>query len=312
MSKEKVSDKKTKDSITVHSEDHTEPGDVAGEQNQGASAIKNEGKGASKSTSGSAKADEKEPKAPSGGSNHIPEPLKLTESNTQNIGGVKFAWAENNVSEQMLKTKAPFSEAKPAEEIHAEEQEPTEEEKRQYLAGEFDKEQEPMTLEELMEVAELLIDLVDAVNSTAVGAWVKEKPDQFQLPSTQRKRLAGFLAKVFYKYQVKMGPVAGLIIAAVLYFGLVWKAGWDIKKEKKIEEERKAIEEQKAKNRAKKEAFRNKINATLGVERLTLKTLSERMGMTEEAIKPELELMINIGTIKGDHSDLPVKYSIAE
>lgn len=247
----------------------------------------------------------------------IPEPKASTATDTQNIAGVKFNWAPNDYAEDLLKKKPVDSKADPIDTkagtvTNGDIEEPSEEEKRAFLAGEMDKQQEPMTVEELMEVAELVIDLLDAINSTAVGAFAGEKPDKFQLPATQRKRLAGFLARVFFKYQVKMGPVAGLIIAALLYFGLVWKMGWDVKKDKKIEAERKAIEDQQAKNRERKNAFRNKIIATMGIERVTLKKLADRLGLEDSVIKPELELMQNLGLIKADHSEVPVRYSITD
>ena len=246
----------------------------------------------------------------------IPEPKPSVATDTLNVAGVKLNWAPNDYAEDLLKKRPVDSKAESidtkAGTITGGEQEPTEEEKRAYLAGEMDKQQEPMTVEELMEVAELVVDLLDALNSTAVGAFAGEKADKFQLPASQRKRLAGFLARVFFKYQVKMGPVAGLIIAALLYFGLVWKMGWDVKKEKKIEAERKAVEEQQAKNKQRKEAFRNKIIATMGVERLTLKKLCDRLGLEANTVKPELELMLNLGLIRADHSEAPVRYSITD
>ena len=134
-----------------------------------------------------------------------PKPIESAPDNSQTVGGVKIEWAPNSFAEDILKTKTKESTAKPVDTPTAggDEEEPSEEEKRAYMAGEMDKAQEPMTIEELMEVAELVIDLLDALNSTAVGAFAGEKADKFQLPASQRKRLAGFLARVFFKYQVR-------------------------------------------------------------------------------------------------------------
>lgn len=254
-------------------------------------------------------ADKNTTTKPAGG---IAEPKASTSTNTQNVSGIKFNFSPNDVAKDILSKKPAESTAEAVDEGKSEKtEEPTEEEKRAYIAGELDEAQKPMTVEELMEVSELVIDLIDTINSTAVGAFAGEKASKFELEASKRKRLAGFLARVFFKYQVKMGPVAGLVIAALLYFGLTWKMGYDIKKEKKIDAERKAADDQKEKNRQRKDAFRNKVIAQLGDEHLTLKKLSDRMGLTAEGIKPEIELMLNLGTIKADHSDGPIKYSLA-
>ncbi len=244
----------------------------------------------------------------------IAEPKPSVETNSQNISGIKFNWAPNDFAKDLMSKKPAESKAAPIDQNlpGAAEEEPTEEEKRAFISGELDEQQTPMTVEELMEVAELVIDILDTINSTAVGAFAGESAAKFELEASKRKRLAGFLARVFFKYQVRMGPVAGLILAALLYFGLTWKMGWDVKKEKKIDAEKKAADDQRAKNKARKDAFRNKIIAGFGVEKLTLKKLSERMGLSAEALKPEIEVMLNLGTLRADHSETPIKYSITD
>ncbi len=243
----------------------------------------------------------------------IAEPKPSTATNTQDVAGVKWNWAPNDFAKDLMNKKPVESKAAAIDQnLPGAEEEPTEEEKRAFISGELDEQQTPMTVEELMEVAELVIDILDTINSTAVGAFAGESAAKFELEASKRKRLAGFLARVFFKYQVRMGPVAGLILAALLYFGLTWKMGWDVKKEKKIDAEKKAADDQRAKNKARKDAFRNKIIAGFGVEKLTLKKLSERMGLSAEALKPEIEVMLNLGTLRADHSETPIKYSITD
>ena len=190
---------------------------------------------------------------------------KPKESNTD-LGEDDIVWSDNDVTD-MLDEPPLQSTAQAAEEDIVE---PTAEEKAAYMNGEYEEEEEKLSLEDLRVTAELVIEMVDALNSTAVGAWVKEPSSTFELTEAKKKTLTGLLAKVFFRYQAKLGPVASLVIAMLLYFGMTWKMGWDIKKSKEEAAAQKIKEERQKKLQEKKERFRNRILAAIDIEKLSL------------------------------------------
>lgn len=220
-------------------------------------------------------------------------------------------WGDNSFAENLFQQPTKQSEAE-SDEPDLGDFEPTEEEKREYLANTVGEEDSQMTVKELMSVAEFGIEFVDALNSNAVRWYAKEKKsDQFELETSKKKRLATMLAKVLYIYQVKMGPITGLVLAALLYFGLTWKKGHEVRKSNLELEQQKILERRKERAMKQREAMNNRIISHIAVEALTLKEIAERTGKKAETIKKYLKRLVDNGQIIADHSEGIAKYESA-
>jgi hypothetical protein len=224
--------------------------------------------------------------------------------------GVKIVWGTQSYQAD-FSTKTADASQKKTNDLPADSdvEKPTDQEIDAYMRDSH--EEEKLSLEDLRITAELVVELVDAVNSTAIGAWTKESSERFELENDKKRTLVTLLTKVFYIYQTKLGPLAGLVIAALLYFGMTWKAGWDVKKVKKEDEERKAIEERKARNRERIQKHRNRITSAIGLESLPMKKIATKMGVQVTEIKEHLKDMCDKGELFADHSEAIVKYKLA-
>lgn len=235
-------------------------------------------------------------------------PLEIPAEET--IGdSVKIVWGDQSFQSDFSTKTADASQKKTNDLPDGEVEKPTDQEIDAYMRD--TQEEEKLSLEDLRITAELVVELVDAVNSTAIGAWTKESSERFELENNKKRTLVTLLTKVFYIYQTKLGPLAGLVIAALLYFGMTWKAGWDVKKIKKEDEERKAIEDRKAKNRERIQKHRNKITSAIGLESLPMKKIASKMGVNTTEIKEHLKDMCDKGELFADYSEPIVKYKIA-
>ncbi len=237
------------------------------------------------------------------------------EGSTSGAGenGAPLDWGDNeDVVKAFINTPTKESSAESAE-PHLEGDGKSTEEEDAYIRGEGDnEEEEQMSISDLKDAAGLCIELIDGLNSIGVGAFAKESASKFELTGSKKKMLTVQLAKVFFKYQAKVGPLATLIIGLLLYLGMTWRMGWEVRKEKQVAAEQKDIDARKEKNRAKKEAFRNKIMAAVGVEQITLKEIGERMGDNPGKIKPEVNILCGNGLLFADHSKAIIHYRIAE
>ncbi len=244
------------------------------------------------------------------GDNEIPLP-KTSNKSGASSDGPEIDWETNSFAANI--TDQPTIDSKAAESDDIKAEEPSDKEKDAYMKDELDGDDSgKLSLEDLKLTAELVIELFDAVNSTAVGAWTKEKAERFELTATKRKTLTTILAKAFYRYQAKLGPIAALVIASLLYFGMTWKMGWDIKKAKKLDAEQEAIEKRKAKNMARKQAFRNIISSAIGQQTVSLKEIAKRMGRQTKDIKQHIKIMCDNGELFADHTKGIVQYRIAD
>ncbi len=230
--------------------------------------------------------------------------------------GVNINWGDNDdVVKSFIAQPSKQSTAEDAEAALASGAEGSAEDEAAYIRGEFDDENgedDMLDEKDLLLAAELVIELIDGLNSIAVGAFAKESASRFELEASKKKKLALILAKVLYKYQAKVGPLATLILALLLFMGMQWRLGFEVRKEKKDEAERKAIEARKEKTRKRKEAMRNKIMAAIGMELITLKEISERMGENAGKIKPALQELCGMGLVFADHKKPIIHYKLAE
>jgi len=236
------------------------------------------------------------------------------QSSNDGVGedGIQWDFSGTDFSE-LVNDQPPTSTATKADgDGTGEDEEITAEDEAAYLRGELDEEEPQLSIEDLKVTAELVIELVDALNSTAVGAWTKEPAERFELTGSKKKTLIGILARVFFQYQAKLGPLAALIIASLLYFGMTWKAGWDIKKEKQEDAAKADLERRRKKQREKADKFRNKILAAVGPENITLKEIAKRMGKETVHIKRHIKILCDQGLLFADHSQGLVKYRLGE
>lgn len=243
-------------------------------------------------------------------------PLPDSKSSQEIKGdGVQLDWGDiddDDVINAFMHKQTRPSSAESAE-PHLDSSEASEAEVMAEIRGENDdEEEEGLDEKDLLLAAELCIEMVDGLNSIAVGAFAKEPASTFELEGSKKKKLAILLAKVFYRYQAKVGPLATLILGLLLYLGMTWRMGYEVKKDKQAEAQKKAIEERKEKNRQKKEQFRNTILAAVGVEHLTLKDIAERMGANAGKIKPEIQVLCGQGLLFADHSKAIIHYRLAE
>lgn len=251
-----------------------------------------------------------------GGGGSGPDPKTENVTSGDQLGdNIDIQWGDNDFAETLMNQKTSQSSAAIDEAMGTGpsadgEEQLTPEELDAYMKGEYD-DDGLMSIEDLMVTAEFVIEFLDAANSSGVSWFSGEKASQFELEKSKKKTLTTLLAKVFYKYQVKLGPVATLIFAAILYFGMTWKAGWDIKKEKKEEAIRVENEKRKELQRKKLEAYRNRIMATIGVSSMSLKDIAEKMGQDQKSIKQHVEVLLNQGLLWADHSKQFVQYQAA-
>lgn len=236
--------------------------------------------------------------------------------------GSGFTWSDTNFAEDLMKQKTKASTAGPATEGDASagasgpapgtgEKEPTEQEMQDLLSGKHDSEETKMSAKDLHMIAELIIEALDGVNAMGVGAFSGSDPSKYEMPLYKRKHLTVLLAKVLWIYQIKLGPVATLAFVAVLAIGGTWRQGY---KDKKQNEANAAEAERKAKqkkNQEMLEGFRVKIETTIGLEKLTLKEISEKMGKTPKQLKHHIEYLCRRGTVMADHSDGLITYERA-
>lgn len=241
------------------------------------------------------------------GKNSVPTPKSGGGEDTHE--GVAIDWGDNSDFISQV-TAAPTKEstaeaARPHEELS---DEPTAAEKKEFLESDFNADEEGLSEEDLFITAELVIEMFDGFNSIGVGAFAKEPSHKFELESSKKKTLTALLAKVFYRYQAKMGPVAALVIAALLYFGMTWKMGYDIRKEKKEDAAKAAIQAKKEKQRKRKEGFRNQILAAVDIESITLKEMGKRMNIDPPKLKDHVKTLCEQGLLFADHSKPIIHY----
>ena len=268
-----------------------------------------------KTTDKEADPEKTEPKKKASSKKSTPTPEKDPGGSTTGEN-IKLNWGDNDdVVKSFISQPTKESTAEDAEAALANNAEGSAEDEAAYIRGDFDDEDgedDMLDEKDLLLAAELVIELVDGLNSISVGAFAKESASKFELEASKKKKLALILAKVLYKYQAKVGPLATLILALLLFMGMQWRLGFEVRKEKKEEAEREAIAARKEKTRKRKEAMRNKIMAAIGMELITLKEISERMGENGGKIKPALQELCGMGLVFADHKKPIIHYKLAE
>lgn len=181
-------------------------------------------------------------------------------------------------------------------------------------SGDSEEEQdgEEWSEEDLRDGAEFTIEFLDAISANACKAIAKEEdPTQFELTPNQKSRLTKILTRIFIKYQVKMGPMAALILALLMYFGLNFKDAYSIRMKKKTDEEEKQQQLHKQKKKQQQQKIQTVMMAKLGEKELTLSELSGKMKMDEKMVRKMLKSFADQDLIVVNDTEMPNKYKVA-
>ncbi|MBN4061677.1 winged helix-turn-helix transcriptional regulator [Bacteroidales bacterium AH-315-I05] len=163
-------------------------------------------------------------------------------------------------------------------------------------------------------VAKFVIKLIHTLVVEGSRWWAQEKSgNQFRVPEKELQDMSKLLGGIFYRLQVKIGPVAAFGLMALMAFGGSFYQAHQIRTEKKDTKAQKRIAEDKEKAAALKNKRQRGILAMITEKGRTVKQLMAKMPKTREtAIRKALNEMVKAKKIVVDKKNQPHVYRLAK